>query len=135
MGLEAAEKSGDASARLIAAGRTLLAQGDERFSLSRLCAEAGVTLADFRASFTSRAELLQQLMDLPKPPEAPSADPWLERRLRVFERALNGLEEKAERRDREYRQALARMEEKLATMGGMQMRLEVSASTPAPPVT
>ena len=94
MGLEAAEMNVDASARLIAAGRALLAQGDERFSLSKLCAEAGVTLADFRASFNSRAELLQQLMDVPRP-EAPAADPWLERRLRVFERALSALEEKA----------------------------------------
>lgn len=127
MGLEAVERNGNASARLIAAGRALLAQGDERFSLSRLCAEAGVTLADFRASFTSRAELLQQLMDMPKP-EAPPADPWLERRLRVFERALAGLEEKAEQRDREYRQAIARLEEKLATLGGMQLRLEVAAA-------
>ena len=127
MGLEAAEKNADASARLIEAGRALLAQGDERFSLSRLCAEAGVTLADFRASFTSRAELLQQLMELPKP-EAPAADPWLERRLRVFERALNTLEEKGEQRDREYRQIIARMEEKLSTLGGMQLRLEVAAA-------
>lgn len=126
MGLEA-EKNVDASARLIAAGRALLAQGDERFSLSRLCAEAGVTLADFRASFTSRAELLQQLMDMPRP-EAPPADPWLERRLRVFERALASLEERAEHRDREYRQAIARLEEKLATLGGMQLRLEVAAA-------
>src|SRR5215213_4432554 len=99
MGPQAAEKTVDSSARLIAAGRALLAQGDESFSLSRLCAEAGVTLAEFRASFTSRAELLQQLMDMPKPEapqEAPQADPWLERRLRVFERALASLEEKAE---------------------------------------
>jgi TPR repeat protein len=127
MGLEAVEKNGDASARLIAAGRALLAQGDERFSLSRLCSEAGVTLADFRASFTSRAELLQQLMEMPKA-EAPPADPWLERRLRVFERALSGLEEKAERRDREYRLTIAKLEEKLAALSGTQLRLDVAAA-------
>ena len=43
MGLEA-EKRDEASARLIAAGRALLAGGDARFSLTKLCSEAGVTL-------------------------------------------------------------------------------------------
>jgi TPR repeat protein len=119
MGLEA-EKDEDASARLIAAGRTLLAQGDARFSLTRLCAEAGVTLEEFRTSFASKAELLQQLMEEPARTEAPPADPWLERRLRVFERALTSLEEKAERRERETRQVIAQLEEKLAALGSLQ---------------
>ncbi|HVZ27747.1 MAG TPA: hypothetical protein VG798_03745, partial [Rhizomicrobium sp.] len=126
MGLEAEklEKSEDASARLIAAGRALLAQGDARFSLTRLCSEAGMTLDDFRASFASKAELLQQLMaqdaqkDEAPQPQPPQADPWLERRLRVFERALTALEEKSEKRDHEYRQAIAVLEEKLAGLSG-----------------
>lgn len=119
MGLEA-EKNEDASARLIAAGRALLAQGDARFSLTRLCTEAGVTLEEFRASFASKAELLQQLMEEPAKAEAPPADPWLERRLRVFERALTTLEEKADRREREQNQIIARLEEKLAALGSLQ---------------
>jgi len=127
MGLEA-EKRDDASARLVAAGRVLLAQGDARFSLTRLCAEAGVTLEEFRASFASKAALLQQLMEpqtVEVKTEAPQADPWLERRLRVFERALGALEEKSEKRDREYRQTLLRLEEKLSALGGTQMRIAV----------
>lgn len=127
MGL-AAEKNDDASARLIAAGRVLLAGGDARFSLTRLCAEAGVTLEEFRASFASKAALLQQLME-PAPvekPEAPQADPWLERRLRVFERALGALEEKSEKRDREYRQTIAHLEERLAALSGTQLKLDVA---------
>jgi TPR repeat protein len=129
MGLEA-EKPADAAARLIAAGRVLLAQGDAGFSLTRLCAEAGVTLADFRASFSGKAELLQQLMDQkPAPaPQPPQADPWLERRLRVFERALSALEDKAETRDRETRTSLARLEERLAEFGGTQRKLDVTAA-------
>jgi localization factor PodJL len=127
MGLEA-QKSDAASARLIAAGRALLAQGDARFSLTRLCAEAGVTLEDFRASFASKAVLLQQLMEQPKPEAPPQADPWLERRLRVFERALGALEEKSEKRDREYRQTIVRLEEKLAAMGGTQLKRDVAAA-------
>jgi len=125
MGLEAEKRDDDASARLIAAGRVLLAQGDARFSLSRLCTEAGVSLEDFRASFASKAALLQQLME-PQKLEAPQADPWLERRLRVFERALGALEEKSEKRDREYRQTIARLEEKLSELGGSQLRRDVA---------
>ena len=121
MGLEA-EKTEDAAARLIAAGRILLGQGGGRFSITRLCAEAGVTLEDFQANFSGKAEVLQQLLE----PQAAAkeepalADPWLERRLRVFERALGSLEEKSAKRDREYRQAIARLEEKLAALGGSQ---------------
>lgn len=127
MGLEA-EKRDEASARLIAAGRALLAGGDARFSLTKLCSEAGVTLEEFRASFTSKAALLQQLMEQPKPEPAPQADPLLERRLRVFERALGALEEKSEKRDREYRQAIARLEERLAALSGTQLKLDVAAA-------
>ena len=127
MGLEA-QKSDEASTRLIAAGRALLAQGDARFSLTKLCGEAGVTLEAFRASFASKAALLQQLMEQPKPEPTPQADPWLERRLRVFERALSALEEKSEKRDREYRQTISRLEEKLAALGGTQLKLDVAAA-------
>lgn len=128
MGLEA-EKRDEASARLIAAGRTLLAQGDARFSLTKLCAEAGVTLEDFRTSFASKAALLQQLMEqpTPEPAPAPQADPWLERRLRVFERALGSLEEKSEKRDREYRQIIVRLEEQLAALSGTPLKRDVAA--------
>ena len=136
MGLEAEKIDNEgSSARLIAAGRALLAQGDARFSLTKLCAEAGVTLDDFRASFASKAELLQQLME-PAPvetpqPEPPQADPWLERRLRVFERALTALEEKTEKRDREYRQAIAVLEENLAALRGAETKSdEVGESQP-----
>ena len=141
MGLEA-EKREDSSSRLIAAGRALLAQGDARFSLTRLCTEAGVTLEEFRASFASKAALLQQLMEHPKPEPAPQADPWLERRLRVFERALGALEEKSEKRDREYRQTIAALEERLVALSGTQLKRDVAPAAeravememvPAPP--
>jgi localization factor PodJL len=59
-------------------------------------------------------------------PEAPQADPWLERRLRVFERALGALEEKSEKRDREYRQAIARLEERLSELGGSRLKHDIA---------
>jgi TPR repeat protein len=114
MGLEA--QKDDASARLIAAGRSMLAAGNSKFPLTRLCAEAGVSLEDFRRNFASKAELLQQLMATTPKPEPAPADAWLERRLRVFERALSTLEERAETREREQRLALSRLEERLATL-------------------
>ena len=118
-----AEPALDPSARLIAAGEALLAQGDSGFSLTRLCADAGVTLEEFHVSFASKVVLLQQLMEKsgaeqPRP-EAPQADPWLERRLRVFERTLMALEEKAERRERETHQSIIQLEEKLAALGSV----------------
>jgi hypothetical protein len=127
MGLEA-QKSEDAATRLIAAGRVLLAQGDPRFSISRVCAEAGVSFEEFRASFANKTVLLQQLMETPAPVKADPApaDPWLERRLRVFERALGSLEEKSEKRDREYRQTIARLEERLAVLNGTPTPLDVA---------
>jgi len=138
MGLEAEKIDNEgASGRLIAAGRALLAQGDARFSLTRLCTEAGVTLEEFRASFASKAELLQQLMtqdvekDAAPQPEPTPADPWLERRLRVFERALTALEEKTEKRDREYRQAIAVLEEKLAVANGTEAKAEAESAAKA----
>src|SRR5690348_10304796 len=41
-------------------------------------------------------------------------DAWLERRLRVFERVLNGLEEKQERDGRAHTVALGKLEERVA---------------------
>ena len=53
MALEAENREA-ASGRLIAAGRTLLAQGAARFSLIRRCAEAGVTLVEVLVATVAR---------------------------------------------------------------------------------
>jgi putative membrane protein len=57
-----------------------------------LCAEAGVTRDVFRAHFGGKAALLAALMT-PEPaePVVAAPDAWLERRLRVFERAMQEL--------------------------------------------
>jgi TPR repeat protein len=55
----------------------------------------------------------QQVAKPEAEPTIVAADAWLERRLRVFERALNALETKAETTAREQARAIALLEEKL----------------------
>lgn len=68
-------------------------------------------------------------------PSVPTPDAWLERRLRVFERALTALEAKAEASSREQARVIAELEERLAKMGPAEERhLEQRPVTPAAPV-
>jgi localization factor PodJL len=53
-------------------------------------------------------------MDAATPEAAPAVDAWLERRLRVFERALSQLEARQEKAERELGRRIALLEEKLA---------------------
>ena len=62
-----------------------------------------------------------QNLQIPKAeqePSVPTPDAWLERRLRVFERALISLEAKAEATAREHARVIAHLEERLASLGG-----------------
>ncbi len=119
----------DDKAKLLAATRALLACGNTKFSIAMLCAEAGVERAAFRDHFTGKAALLAALMATPSSsapePAVAAPDAWLERRLRVFERALNTLEAKAETTARDQARAMAALEEKLLALGAAQ------ASVPA----
>ncbi len=147
-----AEPPGDDNrARMLEAARALVLRGDGKFSVGALCAEAGIERAAFRMHFPGKTALMAALMqqDTPRPdlataietapvaaPEIPAAEPpqtekladaWLERRLRVFERALTALEAKAETKQRQLDMRLAQMEEKLAALG----QPLVSQSAPA----
>lgn len=115
MGDETVTDDGKAArAALLELARARMAAGDTDFSIKALCEEAGVSRAAFQACFSSRKGLMAALMEQ-APAAAPApADPWLERRLRVFERALTALEAKAEAAARDHALALARLEEKLA---------------------
>lgn len=127
----------DDRTRLLEAARALVLRGDGKFSVAALCAEAGVARTAFRENFAGKTALMAALMqqDAPKPdlataieaapvaapeipaPEPAMADAWLERRLRVFERALNALEAKAETKTRQLDLRVAQLEEKLAALG------------------
>lgn len=115
--------------RLLQAARAMVLRGDEFFSINALCEEAGVDRAVFRAHFSSRISLVAALMrdqtvsrapapSVPKAESGPSVsapDEWLERRLRVFERALNTLEAKSDTAAREQARAIAELQERLGT--------------------
>jgi len=80
--------------RLMSAGRTLLGRGDTKFTIARLCADAGVTEADFDRVFESRAALFGALVS------PPAMDAALEKRFCAIERnfvALNTRFETIER--------------------------------------
>jgi len=196
MGQEQAIQATDERSRLLAAARAMVLQGEKKFSISRLCEQAGLPRASFAEYFSSRTEMMAELMAdasdtapaetvvemageqsveeagaesaehsvgveaavdvqpaepapiqisvetsaeapleacaeipvqapaqtrvaevLPKAASEPSVstpDAWLERRLRVFERALSALEAKAETKEREQARVIAELEEKLA---------------------
>ena len=121
----------DDRSRLLTAARALLAaRATPNFPSRRFAPKPGGARCLSRAFFSGKAALLAALMapappaDIADPPADPPSDPpsdpkaaqepavpapdaWLERRLRVFERALNALEEKAETRAREQDRALA----------------------------
>jgi AcrR family transcriptional regulator len=120
--------------RLIEAARALVARGQVKFTISAVCAEADVARSAFHELFGGKAALLQAL-DAPRPeaecetqaqkdpkaaasePVIPAPDAWLERRLRVFERALTALEAKADVTARAHALAISRLEEQLALAG------------------
>jgi len=68
----------------------------------------------------------QPAADLQAGQEPPAADAWLERRLRVFERALNALEVRAEASARDQARAVAQLEERLMALAA------ASQAKPAP---
>jgi AcrR family transcriptional regulator len=121
----------DDRTRLLANARTILARGDNKFSIALLCAEAGVTRDVFRAHFGGKAALLAALMT-PEPaePVVAAPDAWLERRLRVFERALNALEARVDAGARDQSGVIAALEEKRSSLGSREAN---DASEPAPP--
>jgi len=124
----------DDKAKLLVCARTILARGDSKFSIAMLCAEAGVTRDIFRAHFGGKAALLAALMT-PEPaePVVAAPDAWLERRLRVFERALNALEARVDSGARDQSRAIAALEEKLSSLGSRETNLTCEPPAPETP--
>ncbi len=109
------------------------------FNIRELCTEAGVTRAQFRQCFSGREELIEAVMNEdvaklqdmanlaaeprlalaanggPAPAPQPAAsDAWLERRLRVFERALAALEARQDKSEQVLSRGIALLEERAA---------------------
>jgi hypothetical protein len=144
-----AETEKDDKTRLLEAASALIAQGHAKFSIAALCEEARVDRDVLRTHFSGRAELMTLLEEASasepapapqiRPPAGAEAEPtqvqtaaamtdaWLERRLRVFERALTALEARAEATAREHATAIARLEEKVRVLTGEEAMPEVMA--------
>ena len=140
MGQGEPQLADDTRSRLIQTARAMVLRGDPNFTIATLCGEAQLDRSQFRAHFSGKTALMAALMQeqvsnapsavavrndpLPEPqtpkaerePSVPTPDAWLERRLRVFERALTALETRAEAAAREQARAIAQLEEKLAAV-------------------
>ena len=107
MGQSETNFDNDSRSRLLATAKAMVLRGDDAFSVAAVCTEAGVELTAFRTHFSGKTALMAALMQAPATPEAQTPvavpepvskavlepavstpDAWLERRLRVFERAL-----------------------------------------------
>ena len=105
--------------RLISAGRALLSRGDTKFTVMRLCAEAHVNVEEFRRAFGNKSALFKAMLETQETEaERPLIeDVWVERRLRNFEHGLKAFEERAEKARHNHALAIARLEEKLGSVG------------------
>ena len=61
-------------ARLLDIARAMVLRGDSKFSVTSLCAEAGIERAVFRAHFTGKTALMAALMQA-QPAAAAAAQP------------------------------------------------------------
>ena len=126
-------------AALIAAARAQIGRDEaSHFNIKALCEEAGTDRAEFRRFFPGREALVAAMLDedveqlhaitgtIAEPrvalavangapvAAAPPPDAWLERRLRVFERSLAGLEARQEKTEQLLTRSVALIEEKIA---------------------
>ena len=128
-------------AALIVAARTQMNREDtSHFNISGLCAAAGVSRAQFRRCFSGKEALITAVLNedvtrlqdiastaaaprvslaaangapMSTPTPAPAPDAWLERRLRVFERALAALEMRQEKFEQMLNRSVALLEERV----------------------
>jgi hypothetical protein len=137
--VETAEHS-DAQARtlLLAAARARIVDTAD-FTIAGLLTDSGISRVQFRRCFAGKKQLLAaltqddvkalgEILQVAQPveilravgsditPALPITDAWLERRLRVFERALAGLEKRQEKSEQSLTQRLVVMEENLAAL-------------------
>ncbi|HEX3755066.1 MAG TPA: TetR family transcriptional regulator [Rhizomicrobium sp.] len=148
----------DVNAAILAAARKVMTRDGGNLTIRAVCAEAGIGRPEFNQHFSGKVALMAALVAAPgtvfqqpipaapvtrpadtaapdsnlSPPASPPTDAWLERRLRVFERALTALEAKAEAASRDHARAIAVLEERLATAQRTDA-IAVSAAPVEPP--
>ena len=75
MGQEQAIQATDERSRLLAAARAMVLKGEKKFSISRLCEQAGLPRASFAEYFSSRTEMMAELMADRSPTPRPKRRP------------------------------------------------------------
>jgi TPR repeat protein len=147
------ENHADIRAALIVAARGQIGRDDgSLFSAESLCAEVGIGQEEFGRFFPDKEALIAAALneDVAQLKEiaiaaaeprvslavangpsvsAPAADAWLERRLRVFERALSALEARQEKSEQMLNRSVALLEEKIERPADKQ---DVPAAAPRP---
>jgi TPR repeat protein len=138
IGVAGIENNAGIRAALIAAARAQMGR-EEEFDIGALCTEAGIPRTEFQRYFADRDELITAVLEedvaqlqviadaaaAERAPRAvvngpailsptPQADAWLERRLRVFERALSALEARQEKTEQLLNRSVALLEEQRA---------------------
>ena len=140
IGVAGIENNAGIRAALIAAARAQMGREDiAEFDIGAICTAAGILHTEFHRYFADREELitavleedvaqLQVIADVAAAERAPravvngptvtsptpQADAWLERRLRVFERALSALEARQEKTEQLLNRSVALLEERRA---------------------
>lgn len=159
------ENDAEIRTALIAAARAQIGRDDSsHFNIRGLCEEAGIPKSEFRRFFPGKEALIAAVLEddvaqlhriadavaEPRaslavangaPVSAPPTDAWLERRLRVFERSLAGLETRQEKTEQLLNRSVALLEEKIANpaphpvfqAGVTPDPVVAPASTPEPP--
>ena len=133
------QKDAESRSLLLTVARELLVEETD-FSLQTLLTRTGMSRANFRRCFADKEQLLaaltgedvrtlDQILEVAQPEAmrmavgsdivpapTPQTDAWLERRLRVFERALVGLEKRQEKSEQNLSLQLAQIGETLAEL-------------------
>jgi hypothetical protein len=137
---------GNIRAELLETARSLNSGGMDQLSIAALCKTTGLSRTKVRRYFPTNGALNAALKKVeateakvsdrePEPDPSMARESWLERRLRVFERALALLETRAEEVARDHSQAISLLEERLskpATAPLTAIELPPVAVAPAP---
>ena len=157
IGVAENEKNAGLRAALIMAARGQMSRGDAPdIDVAQLCTDAGIARTEFSRFFADRDELIAAVLEedvaqlqgiaeaaaverMPRAmvngpmisAPAPQPDAWLERRLRVFERALSALESRQEKTEQLLNRSVALLEEKRAPVPERAKPLEPQAAAVA----
>jgi TPR repeat protein/AcrR family transcriptional regulator len=134
-------------ARIVDIARSLILKHGSRFTTASLCVELGCTRSNLRSHFPTKSDLVTAVFDgssteittepvtkvigaKPHSANTGSAESeWIERRFRVFERAIATLEREIEGVRQNNTKSVARLEKKMSTVAKNSHQPKAEAST------